>query len=554
VNEADDAELVKRSLAGNREAFALVVARYQSLVCSLAYAATGSLSQSEDLAQETFVAAWKQLGDLREPEKLRAWLCGIARNLGQNARRRQRREPAHAAESLEESPELAAREAMPSEAAVTREEETILWRALARLPENYREPLILFYREQQSVERVAVALDLSEDVVRQRLSRGRKLLEEEVSAFLAGALARSAPGAVFTMSVVAMLPALTMTGKAVGLGTVAAKGGAMAKFSVLAAAVGDYLPVAVLATNWLLGRRDRREAKLQLERVLSPKARRELETNQAAGRRDFVAILVMGALGFTWEIVIDDCAHPLVFPGITTGMLAAVIASVYFRIRQHHRRGEGRRAATEKLLQTLPLKADEYRSGWSLLGLPLVHVVRGRSFGAPAMRHAPVKAWIAIATLWEPIPACGVIFAFGRTAFAPVCFGGLAVGVMPIGGCAIGVLPVGALALGGWALGPVALGRMAAGMVSAGWVGATGIWVFARDFASGGAAYAAHVNDHLAAEFFDRSRFFSAVEVLGKFRQVGMLVAVLGPLWWERRARQAREKIAAMTAGRKAPH
>ena len=80
VAASADAELVSASLAGNREAFGYIVSRYQSLVCSLAYSATGSLSQSEDLAQETFFAAWKHLGDLREPAKLRAWLCGIARN------------------------------------------------------------------------------------------------------------------------------------------------------------------------------------------------------------------------------------------------------------------------------------------------------------------------------------------------------------------------------------------------------------------------------------------------------------------------------------------
>jgi DNA-directed RNA polymerase specialized sigma24 family protein len=52
----------------------------------LAYNATGSLAQSEDLAQEAFVIAWKQLPALREPEKLRSWLCGIVRNLGRRAR------------------------------------------------------------------------------------------------------------------------------------------------------------------------------------------------------------------------------------------------------------------------------------------------------------------------------------------------------------------------------------------------------------------------------------------------------------------------------------
>ena len=182
----NDAELVSESLSGNRDAFGQIVAQYQSLICSLAYSATGSLSQSEDLAQETFLAAWKQLADLREPEKLRAWLCGIARNLINYSLRRQGREPSHSAESLETVDEPPSLEPLPPDQAIGREEEAILWRSLERIPPLYREPLVLFYREHQSIERVALNLELSEDAVKQRLSRGRKLLHEQVLAFVEG--------------------------------------------------------------------------------------------------------------------------------------------------------------------------------------------------------------------------------------------------------------------------------------------------------------------------------------------------------------------------------
>src|SRR5580704_4654831 len=109
-----DSELVTQCLAGNRDAFGWIVARYQSLLCSLAYSATGNLSQSEDLAQETFVTAWKQLTNLREPEKLRSWLCRISRNLTYDVLREQGREPVHKAESLEEIEESPASEPLPS--------------------------------------------------------------------------------------------------------------------------------------------------------------------------------------------------------------------------------------------------------------------------------------------------------------------------------------------------------------------------------------------------------------------------------------------------------
>src|SRR5438046_785118 len=222
---SSDSELVTRSLAGNRDAFGWIVARYQSLLCSLAYSATGSLSQSEDLAQETFVTAWKQLADLREPEKLRSWLCRISRNLTYDALRRQGREPVHKAESLDEIDDSQEPIPLPSDHVVSREEEAVLWRLIERIPESYREPLVLFYREHQSIETVAAALDLSEDAVKQRLSRGRKLLHNEALAFLEGALERTGPGKAFTIGVLAALPAFAISAKAAEIGAATAKGG-----------------------------------------------------------------------------------------------------------------------------------------------------------------------------------------------------------------------------------------------------------------------------------------------------------------------------------------
>jgi RNA polymerase sigma factor (sigma-70 family) len=238
--ENNDAELVAESLAGQRDAFRLIVERYQSLICSLAYSATGSLCQSEDLAQETFVNAWGQLALLREPAKLRAWLCGIARNRIGKALRRDGREPAHAAEPIEAVVETHAPEPLPADHAISCEEESILWRSLERIPGTYREPLVLFYREHQSIENVAEALGLSKDAVKQRLSRGRKLLHEEVMAFVEGTLERTNPGPAFTLGVLAAIPWLSSSAKAatVGAVAVAGKGSGIAKGAGMLGAAG----------------------------------------------------------------------------------------------------------------------------------------------------------------------------------------------------------------------------------------------------------------------------------------------------------------------------
>jgi hypothetical protein len=155
---------------------------------------------------------------------LRAWLCGIARNLINNSLRKQGREPSHRAESLEEISETHSPEPLPVDQTISNEEQAILWRSLERIPEIYREPLVLFYREHQSIEAVAQNLELTEDAVKQRLSRGRKLLHEQVLAFVEGALEKTSPGKTFTLGVIALLPAVVTSAKGATVGSAIAKG------------------------------------------------------------------------------------------------------------------------------------------------------------------------------------------------------------------------------------------------------------------------------------------------------------------------------------------
>lgn len=271
AEEYTDSELVSRSLAGDRDAFSRIVTRYQVLICSLAYSRIGHLGQSEDVAQETFITAWKHLRLLREPAKLRAWLCGIVHNRIHKTLRREGREPVRQAEPLELIHDAPADEALPSDLAISHEEEIILWRALEKIPELYREPLVLFYREHESIETVATQLDLTEDAVKQRLSRGRKLLQEEVQAFVENTLRRTAPGRAFSGAVLAALP----IGPAASVGlSLAGKCTTIAKSSLLGvwlAALAPFLGIfAGVAAQWRIiqvttpAGRERRSQTVQL--------------------------------------------------------------------------------------------------------------------------------------------------------------------------------------------------------------------------------------------------------------------------------------------------
>src|SRR5437667_6747894 len=88
--EKPDADLVLAARRGDKRAFVEIVARHQAMVCGIALGILGDFAASEDAGQETFLTAWRKFHELREPERLRAWLGRIARNaaLGQLRRRR----------------------------------------------------------------------------------------------------------------------------------------------------------------------------------------------------------------------------------------------------------------------------------------------------------------------------------------------------------------------------------------------------------------------------------------------------------------------------------
>ncbi|WP_161625838.1 RNA polymerase sigma factor, partial [Singulisphaera acidiphila] len=137
-----DSDLWRRICQGDAKAFEVLVGRYQSLVSAVAYNVCGNVALSEDVAQETFWAAWRQRASLLQPDRLRPWLCGIARNLGKNACGKAARaaEPATALD-LNAVAELTTDEPGPVEDAVSREEESLVWETLAQIPDAYREPL-----------------------------------------------------------------------------------------------------------------------------------------------------------------------------------------------------------------------------------------------------------------------------------------------------------------------------------------------------------------------------------------------------------------------------
>src|SRR5712692_2370202 len=240
-----DAELVHAARRGDKRAFVEIVARHQAMVCGIALGILGDFAASEDAAQEAFLTAWRKFHDLRQPERLRAWLAQVARNAALGHRRRAR---GHA--SLEAAPILADQSPAPDEAAANEEEAALVRESLAKLPEMYRLPLILFYREGQSVRAVADALGITEDAVKQRLARGREMLRDRMSGLIETVLTRTGPNALFTMAIAAAIGALaapTVVAGSVFAATSAAAASTTSMFAAMSTSKSLLLVAALVA-------------------------------------------------------------------------------------------------------------------------------------------------------------------------------------------------------------------------------------------------------------------------------------------------------------------
>lgn len=521
--EMDDARLVESSIRGDRAAFGQIVTRHQSLICGLAYSLCGSLARSEELAQETFVTAWKQLEKLKDPSKLRGWLCGITRNLSRGLVRDLGKDPLHQADLLEDHWERLMEETSPLENTVTKEEEAILWRILEDLPPIYREPMILFYRQNESTEAVAEALDLTEEAVRQRMTRGRAQLQDRVARFVKDGLGRSGPTPVFTMGVLAALPVFTKSASAATMGTGAVKGMGSLKTLGWMGVLGVFLgPVAGmgagLISGWVGIKNGLRQARSEREKKF-----------------------ICRSMGFNmsmFAVALFLTVTPNLIPShywkehyrafsftIASGCLlfAAILASTMFwtthRLRKI-REEEG--GIADDKANGIP--NYEYRSPWKFLGFPLIHIFWTHQLG---QKPKPAIGWIAIGNY-----SIGILFSMGGLALGGISVGGLSAGLFSIGGLALGILTNGGFSIGAFALGGMAMGYLANGGCALAWSMAKGGFAVARDYALGDDAYALHANNALAREVMSHTIFFSLTNKIAFWSNL-LIWLPMGMVYWQ---------------------
>lgn len=155
----------------------LVDQHYES-VFRFAYRLSGTSHEAEDISQQAFLDAQRKLDTLRDPDKVRAWLFMIVRNL---YRRQIRDRVTHGEVALEVLTEPVVQKRESDKQVEQSLDSESLQQVLNELPEEFRSVLLLFYFRELSYREIAEQLDVPVGTVMSRLSRGKKQLRERIS-------------------------------------------------------------------------------------------------------------------------------------------------------------------------------------------------------------------------------------------------------------------------------------------------------------------------------------------------------------------------------------
>ncbi len=178
-NEADET-LVMLTLAGEQNAYEILVRRYQKAVVASAMSVTKQQFMAEDAAQDAFVTAWMKLNTLQEHQKYGSWVCRIAKNCALNMITRYRSFlPLEVVENINIHGDQSQN---PAEIYALSEEKEEIGKSIERLPEKVRKIIHLHYFEGLSIADIADRMRISQGTVKSQLHDGRKRIRKELCA------------------------------------------------------------------------------------------------------------------------------------------------------------------------------------------------------------------------------------------------------------------------------------------------------------------------------------------------------------------------------------
>lgn len=170
-------ELLARSLRRDPDAFGQLVERYASSIVSLAYRMVGERADAEDLAQETFLAAFKALPTFRADSRFSTWLYRIAMNKCKDWLRARRAGQGSVESETEEAwAELAVDQVTPERTLTQKQVADHLEHAIQKLPPLYREAFVLKHVEGLDYEEMEQIVGVNRDTLKMRVYKARTRL------------------------------------------------------------------------------------------------------------------------------------------------------------------------------------------------------------------------------------------------------------------------------------------------------------------------------------------------------------------------------------------
>lgn len=189
---------VKAAQAGDIQAFEALVQRTNTLVNTLALAVCRDADKANDISQLVYLNVWRKIGRLKQPESFLPWLRQLTRHQALNSIR----ERASVSDEFD-CELLVCQSPTPDDFWHSEKLKHQFTRLVEALPDNTREVLILYYREQESVSQVANLLELTEDTVKKRLQRGREMLKGSITEDYRSLLTASFP--IGVVSIVSLI-------------------------------------------------------------------------------------------------------------------------------------------------------------------------------------------------------------------------------------------------------------------------------------------------------------------------------------------------------------
>jgi len=178
------ADLVSRACRGDHDAFRMIFERYSRPVLSFIYDQIGDRDVAEELAQETFVRAYRSLKSLREETKLSTWLFGIAKNVARESIRSKVRDRHNVDLDDDQVLDLSDQSPVPVNQLLDKEFNQVVQRSLAKLDDDKRMVFTLKVLHQRSYEEIAEITGFSIPKLKTDLHRARAEMRQRVGRYI----------------------------------------------------------------------------------------------------------------------------------------------------------------------------------------------------------------------------------------------------------------------------------------------------------------------------------------------------------------------------------